>query len=143
MDIFQNARLKYLSHNTSEHTPMLLSLESPLVNYGFPLFKFQQMWVSHDSFLDCVSQAWGGKVVGGSALVNIMIKLKWLKVALRDWNKIVFGQTEVRIENLQDRINELEQELQEGYLEYIEADLVASQVELSVWMDREEQRLSQ
>ncbi|KAF5454407.1 hypothetical protein F2P56_024075 [Juglans regia] len=141
-DHFSDAHLKYLFRSCSDHAPMVLSLTRPLVNYGYPSFKFQQMWVTHDRFLECVSQAWSGEVVADSAMVILMIKLKRLKVALRNWNKNVFGRTEVRIENLEERIKGLERDLQEGFSEDIEADLVASQVELYAWLECEEQRIS-
>lgn len=108
------------------------------MKYGFPSFKFQHMWVSHPSFLSCVDQAWGGNMLEGSALLNLMLKLKRVKAALREWNKNVFGCTEVHIDNLQNRINRLERDLQESYSEEVEIDLVASQVELSAWLEREE-----
>lgn len=93
------------------------------------------MWVSHFLFLDCVAQAWGDAVVERPTLLNLMLKLKRLKVALRDWNKNIFRLTEVHIGNLQELIEGLEWDLQEGYSKDIEADLVASNFELSVWMD--------
>ncbi|XP_041002989.1 uncharacterized protein LOC121248560 [Juglans microcarpa x Juglans regia] len=44
---------------------------------------------------------------------------------------------------LEDRIKGLEASLQSEYTEDVEDDLVASQLELLVWLDREEKRLTQ
>lgn len=48
------------------------------------------------------------------ALLNLMMKLKCLKVALREWNKNIFGRMKVHIENLQDRIEGLEWDYRKG-----------------------------
>lgn len=61
-----------------------------------------------------------------------MIKLKRMKVVLRDWNKRTFGRTDCQIADLEVRIEGLETSLQESYSVEIEDDLVASKIELSM-----------
>ncbi|XP_042950203.1 uncharacterized protein LOC122282311 [Carya illinoinensis] len=73
----------------------------------------------------------------------LVTKLKHLKIALRTWNNQIFGKTVSHIAALEDRIKGLEVSLQSEYAEDVEDDLVASQLELSVWLNREEQRLAQ
>ncbi|XP_042962710.1 uncharacterized protein LOC122296986 [Carya illinoinensis] len=143
LDAFPGANMEYLARTSSDHAPMAVSLENQLIRYGFPSFKFQQMWVSHAQFFDCVSHSWNGDDVGGSPLYMLVTKLKRLKIALRTWNNHTFGKTVSHIAALEDRIKGLEASLQTEYAEDVEDDLVASQLELSVWLNREEQRLAQ
>ncbi|KAF5455805.1 hypothetical protein F2P56_025342, partial [Juglans regia] len=44
LDIFPDAKLEYLSRTSSDHAPMSIFLENQFVSYGYPSFKFQQMW---------------------------------------------------------------------------------------------------
>ncbi|KAF5482289.1 hypothetical protein F2P56_002872, partial [Juglans regia] len=101
------------------------------------------MWVSHAQFFECVLNSWKVDVVGGSSLNVLMNKLKRLRIALREWNKHVFGRTEFHIAELEARIRGLEASLQSEYIKDVEDDLVVSQLELSVWLEREEKRLAQ
>lgn len=90
---------------------MLFSLvgkEEPA--YGFPSFKFQQMWTTHEQFFYSVSKAWEGEVMG-SPLCRLAVKLKYLKSALQIWNKQIFGRTEANISRLELRIEEIEKNL--------------------------------
>lgn len=62
------------------------------------------MWVSHALFFNCVSDSWNGKAVGGSHLYMLVTKLNKLKIALRSWNKHIFGRTDTHIVELEERI---------------------------------------
>ncbi|KAF5450402.1 hypothetical protein F2P56_030760 [Juglans regia] len=143
LDTFPDATMEYLARTSSDHAPMTVLLENQFVRYGYPSFKFQQMWVSHAQFFNCVLHSWNSDVIGGSWLYMLVTKLKRLRTVLRIWNKQVFGRTDSHIEALEDRIKGLEANLQSEFNEDVEDDLVASQLELSVWMDREEKRLAQ
>lgn len=101
------------------------------------------MWVSHSQFFGCVSEAWNVEDVGGSRFYSIVSKLKRLKVALRSWNKQIFGRTKTNIAKLEARIKGLEDSLHSTFSKEVEIDLVVSQLELSIWLDREKQRLAQ
>ncbi|XP_042964741.1 uncharacterized protein LOC122298964 [Carya illinoinensis] len=76
-------------------------------------------------------------------MVKLANKLKALKAVLRRWNKEVFGWTSSHIQGLEERIASLEEQLQLGFFEDVELDLLASKVELHTWMSREETRLAQ
>ncbi|XP_042980144.1 uncharacterized protein LOC122310314 [Carya illinoinensis] len=141
-DEYPDAHLTYLTRTSSDHAPMLFTLSRKVVPYGYPSFKFQQMWTTHDSFFEYVSKVWSTEG-SGSAMSTLAFKLKTLKAALRIWNKQVFGRTASHIEELEGRIKNIETNLQGYYSQEEEMDLMASQLELKVWLDREEQRLSQ
>lgn len=82
-DVFPDAHMKYLARTSSDHAPMQVSLEKQLFLYGYPSFKFQQMWVSHAQYFGCVSEVWNGEEVRVSRLYSHVTKLKRLKVSLR------------------------------------------------------------
>ncbi|XP_042942674.1 uncharacterized protein LOC122276843 [Carya illinoinensis] len=62
---------------------------------------------------------------------------------VRAWNKQIFSRTETHIAELEDRIKGLEVRLPSDYSNEVEDDLVATQLDLSAWLDKEEQRLAQ
>ncbi|KAF5470750.1 hypothetical protein F2P56_011241 [Juglans regia] len=59
---FPAGYMKYLPRTTSDHAPVLISLELEFLSYGFSAFKFQQMWMIHESFMDCVAKAWEDRI---------------------------------------------------------------------------------
>ncbi|KAF5470793.1 hypothetical protein F2P56_011282 [Juglans regia] len=54
--LFPNATCSYLTRSTSDHAPMFIELKKDPFVYCPAPFHFQQMWVDHHSFLDCVGQ---------------------------------------------------------------------------------------
>ncbi|KAF5473280.1 hypothetical protein F2P56_009904 [Juglans regia] len=143
LEAFPDCSFTYLSRNTSDHSPMLIKLVMNAAPYGYPSFKFQQMWTSHNDFMEMVARVWKEESFG-SGLFRLANKLKRLRVALKTWNKMVFGRTNLHISELEERIQGIESRLQDdGHSVELESDLLASKLELSVWMDREETRLSQ
>lgn len=111
LSVFPNAICSYLPRSTSDHAPMCIEFKQDLFSYGPTPFRFQQLWVEHHNFLDCVRQAWALRS-GGSTIQNLIMKLKQTKVALRAWNKRVFGHTVHHIATLENRVEELELKLQ-------------------------------
>ncbi|KAF5472348.1 hypothetical protein F2P56_009072 [Juglans regia] len=109
-----DVHLKYLQRTTSDHTPLVIKLVKPQL-YGFPLFKFQQMWVEHESFMGLIQKVWEEEV----------------------------GDTDVHIRYLEQRIECLKTDLQEAYSDEAELDFVTSKLELDAWLQREEIRLRQ
>ncbi|XP_042974814.1 uncharacterized protein LOC122306449 [Carya illinoinensis] len=77
----------------------------------------QQMWVDHPDFLNCVQRVWMVPVAV-KGLWKLATKLKQVRVALREWNKRVFGRTTSHIAHLEEQ-------------------------ELSSWRRREDIRLAQ
>lgn len=135
------AHMKYLSRSTSNHSPMIIWLESPLKPYGSVGFKFQQMWVMHERFMDRVLFVWIEEE-HGSGLYRLASKLKILIIILRRWNKETFGSTTENILALEERIERLELSLQQCYSQADEQDLLISQLECLTWKKREEIRLA-
>ncbi|XP_035546509.1 uncharacterized protein LOC118348589 [Juglans regia] len=89
-----------------------------------------------------LSGAWAklDRVFGAFKLAS---KLKKLKVALREWNKRVFGRTNNQIAILEEKVESLEHLLPRDWDNDIERELVRCSNELSSWRRREDIRLAQ
>ncbi|XP_042939487.1 uncharacterized protein LOC122274516 [Carya illinoinensis] len=134
--------MRYLPRTSSDHAPMAISLVKSVEVYGPSPFRFQQMWVDHVDFARCVRGAWDQTDVGG-VVMKLVAKLKRVRVALKGWNKVVFGWTGGHIQELEARIERLEEQLQVRYEEEVELNLLASKMELDTWIHCEEIRLAQ
>ncbi|XP_035542106.1 uncharacterized protein LOC108997796 [Juglans regia] len=139
---FLNAICSYLPRTTSDHSPMVIEFKMDPFSYGPSPFRFQQMWVDHPQFLYCIRQVWSETVVG-QGLSKLAMKLKKTKVALREWNKHIFGHTTKHINALERHIEELDHKLHINWDEATERDLLISAAELDIWIRREDTRLSQ
>lgn len=58
---------------------------------GKSYFKFENMWLKFDGFMERVKQWWQGYFFQGSSSHVVCQKLKALKQDLKLWNKEVFG----------------------------------------------------
>ncbi|KAF8406683.1 hypothetical protein HHK36_008774 [Tetracentron sinense] len=63
--------------------------------------------------------------------------------SISTWNKSVFGCVEVHLKELEGRLEGLERQLQDGFSTELEADYLATKIELEAWEHREELRLAQ
>ncbi|XP_040997575.1 uncharacterized protein LOC121243514 [Juglans microcarpa x Juglans regia] len=142
LETFPGAHMKYLSRVSSDHSPIIISLLDGQVCYGPSLYKFQQMWTSHESFHGLVARTWMEEM-SGNGLWWLAGKLKKLKIALKVWNKEVFGWTQVHIQNLEKELEGLESNLQAAFYEEDEYAYLAIKLELETWEKREEMRLAQ
>ncbi|XP_042964739.1 uncharacterized protein LOC122298962 [Carya illinoinensis] len=73
---------------------------------------------------------------------RLSFKLKRLKVALRDSNQRVFGRTDEIIKNIEQRIDQLDNSLQDSYSIEDDNDLLAANLDLLTWRGRENILLS-
>jgi hypothetical protein len=61
------------------------------VSSGSRLFKFKNMWLKAEGFVDLVKQWWGSYMFQGTASFVLARKLKALKLDLKKWNEEVFS----------------------------------------------------
>ncbi|XP_041024617.1 uncharacterized protein LOC121265149 [Juglans microcarpa x Juglans regia] len=142
MSIVPNVTCSYLPRMTSDHCPMLIEFLKDPYSYDPSPFRFQQMWVEHPEFIDFVKSVWSVPVVG-MGLFKLANRLKRVKVALREWNKRVFGRTNAHIASLEVKVEGLEGSLQREWDIDAERELVVASAELSTWRRREDIRLAQ
>ncbi|XP_042964017.1 uncharacterized protein LOC122298309 [Carya illinoinensis] len=141
LNCFPNVFSQVLPRNTSDHAPLVIQMGEDPFRYGPSPFRFQFMWTDHADFLSFVEGIWN-QAGFGAGLFKLSSKLKRLKVALRDWNQRVFGRTDVIIKELEQRIDRIENSLQNSYSIEDDNDLLAANLELLTWKGREDIRLS-
>ena len=96
--LYPDASVSHLARISSDHCPLLLSLQSNLGHRGLRPFRFQPIWLSHDGFPDIVREAWVEHSQDiCSAVANFTQKAK-------NWNKEVFGDIFWRKRKLTARI---------------------------------------
>ncbi|XP_042964656.1 uncharacterized protein LOC122298876 [Carya illinoinensis] len=139
---FSDALCKYMARTTSDYAPLSFVFKNMGNRYGPSPFKFKQMWVSHSNFWEVVNDTWSTSI-DTRGLQGLATKLKKVKVVLKDWNRRVFGHTEMKIQEFENKIEQLDSQLQEGFSVDTEQALLEAKEELAVWMKREETRLSQ
>ncbi|KAG6656078.1 hypothetical protein CIPAW_05G262500 [Carya illinoinensis] len=139
---FQFAKVNYLCCKSSDHFPMVVSSEISFTAYGPSPFRFMNMWCLHVDFLNIVKEVWNipDEVQG---MMKLVTHLKRTKVALRAWNKTVFGRVEGNIRALEERMDILEDKLQHEFFEELEDDFLATKIELDLWEKREASHLGQ
>ncbi|XP_041001642.1 uncharacterized protein LOC121247343 [Juglans microcarpa x Juglans regia] len=92
--------------------------------------------------MNCVDEVWREEVTG-TCLFLLVAKLKKLKLALRRWNKEVFGRVDRSIQELEENMDGLEVRMQEGVLPELEHEYLRTKADLKLWENREELRLAQ
>lgn len=92
-------------------------------------FKFEFMWISHPDTSHVISEAWNGKP-------QFEARLKNTKIALKDWNKNVFGNVQNNIRQLKTLIQTYQEMPQECKILNAEQ---AAQRTLDMLLKREEQ----
>ncbi|KAK9983152.1 hypothetical protein SO802_032677 [Lithocarpus litseifolius] len=95
---FPEAMVRHLARINSDHFPLLLSLTPNLGRSGGRPFRFQPIWLSHESFSSIVKDAWEGNHQNiNGAIISFIQKAK-------AWNKDVFGNIFWKKKNLIARI---------------------------------------
>ena len=77
VDHFGNVSQRVLPWVVSDHCPHLVLVGS--VNKGWSAFKFENMWLKEEGFVERVRQWWNGYCFAGSPSFILARKLKALK----------------------------------------------------------------
>jgi len=78
----------------SDHKPIVL--ESGDWDASPSYFKFENMWLQSDGFLDMVRDWWNSYIVMGTPDFVLIQKLRHLKKDITKWNKEVFGKLDTQ-----------------------------------------------
>ena len=89
VDYFGNVSQRVLPHVILDHCPLLV--EAGGVDRGRSAFKFENMWLRAEGFLERVKHWWEGYSFLGSPSFILAQKLKALKEDLKKWNMEEFG----------------------------------------------------
>lgn len=102
---FPEAKIKHLVAIHSDHKPLLLHT-NPIIGDLPKPFKFESMWRGHSDIALVIEEAW-------NRVIPLLSKLKTTILALKEWNKTVFGNVHARIQNLKHVIQELQAQTQD------------------------------
>ncbi|KAK7846040.1 hypothetical protein CFP56_008494 [Quercus suber] len=102
---FPTGRIKHLNCFTSDHRPILLSLDAggEHKKWNRKPFRFEAMWVSDSGCRDVITRAWDCTPDGTPMFVTAS-KLKRCKQSLKAWSREHFGNVKKRIKELKDRL---------------------------------------
>ncbi|KAB1227404.1 hypothetical protein CJ030_MR1G020871 [Morella rubra] len=89
-----------------DHFPIIL--ESGFVGRGKKLFRFENMWLKADGFVDRVGLWWRSCDFSGSPSFVLDSKLKALKRDIKIWNYEVFGDIALRKSSLLHELSSLD-----------------------------------
>lgn len=106
-DALGNTIVTHLSGSCSDHAPLLikaLSTDSEYVKY----FKFLNIWVDHEEYLEKVQQAWSKDFVGNPLYV-LHQKIKKVISTLSAWSSQAFGDIYEEPKRLKVLISSLEE----------------------------------
>ena len=110
---------------------------SALLVFGFPInslgpqpFRFHLIWIEHPDFEKVVKDAWHS-VDFFDPTRSILSKLRALKIALRSWNVVVFGNIHARVDNARANLSAIQCSISSGgNLEQLYNNEVAAKLEL-------------
>ncbi|XP_075664335.1 uncharacterized protein LOC142633928 [Castanea sativa] len=105
-DKFPTVSQRRLSKLCSDHFPIVL--EGGSFQRGSMPFRFENMWLKDEGFVDRVRSWWDSYQVHGAPSFILANKLKLLKNDLKRWNVEGFGHVDVRIRNLWKELSVLE-----------------------------------
>ena len=88
----------HLSRLLSDHFPILL--EGGNLHGGKKPFRFENMWLKDEGFLERVSSWWESYYFQGTLSFALANKLKLLKLDLKRWNVEEFSNIGLRVQNL-------------------------------------------
>ncbi|KAL6329204.1 hypothetical protein AAG906_014814 [Vitis piasezkii] len=93
LDMFSGVAQCRMHRPTSDHFPILLMGGG--IRRGPTPFRFENMWLKVDGFIDLLRGWWQGIEVRGRASFRLAYKMKVLKHNIKVWNREVFGRLEV------------------------------------------------
>ncbi|KAL0907780.1 hypothetical protein M5K25_022216 [Dendrobium thyrsiflorum] len=103
--LFNSIHVEHLSRTLSDHSPILITLKPRQVS-SLPKFRFQNMWLLDDSFLNMVHENWVAPLHLDDSIAGmnrLWLKLKRLNHKINWWNRNVFKNVFTNILNAEDK----------------------------------------
>src|SRR3954465_7549145 len=76
-----------LAKTVSDHVPCVVSIGTTIPKSN--LFRFENFWVEHTGFLECVQQSWATASHKTHITGRIVYKFKTLRKNLKQWQKSI------------------------------------------------------
>ena len=105
-DHFSLFTQKRMPRVLSDHFPILL--EGGCQQRGRIPFRFENMWLRVDNFVDKVKKWWASYLFHGTLSFILAKKLAALKLDLKQWNKTEFGNVTFKKQALWSKLNDLD-----------------------------------
>lgn len=102
LHLFPRAVIRNLPRYALDHSPILLDTFGGM-NSGPKPFYFKCCWVREESSKKIVADAWNNPVSGFAAF-RLVLRIKATQLALRGWNKDVFGSIPTKIKILNQQL---------------------------------------
>jgi len=107
LDLFPNAELFVLPPTSSDHSPLLVKLDSRIkMGAHKRVFRFEDMWTSEEGCEYVISRSWNDCPSDGS-MQGLMEKILKCSEDLLVWNRDHFGNVQRHLRLCQDRFKEL------------------------------------
>ena len=137
LEKFPTGRIRNLSCFTSDHYPILLTLDAggEKLRWKRKPFRFEAMWLTDSGCHHTVSRAWESNPTG-APMFRVAKKLKKCKRLLKKWSKDQFGSVLSWIKDTKSALWKAEENAMKGG-DYQEVTRLKS--ELNLLLDREEQ----
>ncbi|XP_057791433.1 uncharacterized protein LOC131008538 [Salvia miltiorrhiza] len=141
--LWDSVNTHVLPRLTSDHSAIVLQCKPHLAPGKRP-FRFQHMWVEHPGFSDLVRASWGVASNIPCPIYNVMIKLKRLKSALREWNKTTFGCLDAKLAEAQEELASVQARIsRDGYTDASFDEEVTKQAVINTMLTRKNVQLQQ
>ncbi|XP_058783968.1 uncharacterized protein LOC131658719 [Vicia villosa] len=95
--------------DVSDHKPVWT--KSSKVDWGPKSFRVLKCWYEHKDFQSFIQNEWNAIVLKGSPGFILKEKLIFLRGRLRWWNREVFGMVELKIQDIVNDLNRLEDKM--------------------------------
>ncbi|XP_071704434.1 uncharacterized protein [Rutidosis leptorrhynchoides] len=92
----EDLSVRVLDRKFSDHCPLLL--RSKIIDYGPKPIKVFNSWINDKGAEEIVTSAWNVETNSCRPDINFRLKLKNVKLALKEWSKEKFGKLDVEIE---------------------------------------------
>ncbi|XP_050238471.1 uncharacterized protein LOC126687962 [Mercurialis annua] len=101
-----NCVLRALPKSFSDHIPIIFTSDLPR-NWGPKPFKSINAWWSHKDFSGFVDSSWIS-IAHRLPNANLVVKLWELRIAIKTWNRDIFGDLNVKLEGVKSDISAIE-----------------------------------
>ncbi|XP_019455065.1 PREDICTED: uncharacterized protein LOC109356184 [Lupinus angustifolius] len=122
----------------SDHHPLMLNCFNALASHKSQ-FRFHRMWIQHPALHKVVEDHWKIRVVGCPMYI-MATKLKTLKHVLKVWNREIFGNIHLRVQNALALVKDIQLCIKDnGLTDDLMAQEEVSQRDLSMALRAEEE----